>query len=134
MTTHGYEEIDHTADVAMRVRGEDLNSLLVHAAEGLYSIMRIDINSEQKYSIDFEVRCETQESMLIDFLNELLYYVEEKIIFTSFNFEKNEDYLIVKASGHPIEKAEYLIKAATFHDLRIKSIKTGLEATITFDV
>ncbi len=134
MTTHGYEEIDHTADLAMRVSGEDLYSLLVHAAEGLYSFMRIDIKRGQKHTIKLVVRCETQESMLVDFLNELLYYVEENIIFTNFSFEKKQELLTVRASGHSIEKVEYPIKAATFHDLKIKGIKTGLEATVTFDV
>lgn len=134
MTTHGYEEIDHTADLAMRIRGDDLYSLLVHAAEGLYSFMRIDINNKQHNKIEIKLRYESQESILVDFLNELLHFVEQKYFFTSFDFDKKQDLLTVQAFGHPIKKVGYSIKAATFHDLRFKETASGLEATVTFDV
>jgi SHS2 domain-containing protein len=135
MVPQCYEEIDHIADIALRVWGEDFYSLLQHSAQGMYDLMKIKMTSKPQAIIKFQIADETFETMLVDFLSEILYLVEEKKkAFKTFSFCKEDGELVVSATGYQVEQIEKNIKAVTFHDLDVVTTKTGLETTITFDV
>jgi SHS2 domain-containing protein len=135
MVPQCYEEIDHIADIALRVWGEDFYSLLRHSAQGMYDLMKIKMTSKSQETIRFQIADETLETMLVDFLSEILYLIEEKKkAFETFSFRKEEGELVVRATGYQVEQIEKNIKAVTFHDLDVVKTKTGLETTITFDV
>ncbi len=135
MNSYGYEEIDHTADLALRVWGEDFQDLLSQAAKGLYDLLNINTKEDAKVKYVFSVEIDSEESMLVDFLNELLYLCEDKKqSFNSFSFTEEENKLVVEAEGNEVKSITRNIKAVTFHDLDIHKNKTGLETTVTFDV
>jgi SHS2 domain-containing protein len=135
MATHGYEEVDHTADVAIRVWGEDFQALLRQAAEGLYDLMSVERMSNSPAEVHFELQQGTNEDILVDFLNELLYLSDEKKqIFKEFSFADNEDRFEIQAEGYQILSQDRQIKAVTFHNLNIEKTHHGFETIITFDV
>lgn len=91
MKFHGYEEVDHTADLAMRVWAADFYALLIHAALGMYDLMSAQYNPDFPILQTFELTNASQAEVLVDFLNELLFLVEESNqIFDQFQFV-NED-------------------------------------------
>lgn len=135
MKTQGFEEKDHTADLAIRVWGEDFQSLLLQAAMGLYHLLDVKTKEDSRVIYTFSVEVDSREAMLVDFLNELLYLCEDqKQQFNSFSFTEKENRLLVKAAGEVVKSIQRNIKAVTFHNLEIKKDETGLETTITFDV
>jgi SHS2 domain-containing protein len=133
----GFEEIDHTADVALRLWGRDFKTLLVQAARGAASIL-----SGRMLSGPFPIRKHfsleafDRESLLVTFLEELAYSAEaDREIFIDFKFERVTDRrLNVLAEGVRVPALKTVIKAVTYHDLEIVETERGLEATVVLDV
>ena len=62
-----FEEIEHTADWALRVRGRDLGELLVNAARGMVSLM-ISNPPATPLNVDRNIEIDSidAESLLVD--------------------------------------------------------------------
>jgi len=135
MASHGYEEVDHTADVALKVWGEDFQTLLSQAAEGFYALMNVESSLNAPVETSFVLPVGSYEDFLVDFLNELLYLLEEKgQKLSNFAFTEYEDRLEIKAMGEEAQSQDRYIKAVTFHNLNVEKSDRGLEVIITFDV
>lgn len=135
MDSNGYAEIDHTADLALKVWGNDFPSLLIHAARGMYAMMGIRCDRESPVTTSFVVENSAKESILVDFLNELLYFCDDhRKVFDTFRFEFKEERILANGSGWKMIEVNRDIKAVTFHDLVINAFETGFETVITFDV
>lgn len=134
MTT-GYCEIEHTADWEIHVWGPDFVSLLETAARGMYALSETQLMNGPRFVRGFEISSEDRETMLIDFLDELLFYGEhEGIAFDRYQLNIYENTLRVRASGAPILHQAKEIKAVTFHNIHIQDVEEGLEVSIVFDV
>ena len=135
MVSSGYEELEHTADIALRVWGDDYFSLLKESAEGMYDLMGVEIERSIVKRTEFTIEEGNPEMQLVDFLNEVLYFAEGKgSIFETFTFKFDEGKLNVQASGFKAKSIHRNIKAVTFHDLEIQETNLGFETRITFAV
>jgi SHS2 domain-containing protein len=133
----GFEEVEHTADKALRVFGAGLTELFLSAAAGLTHLMAADvtdISTEIVKSIELEAI--DAESLLVEWLNELAYWAEsEMLVFKKFRVQKaTATCLKAKVLGGKASMLEKHIKAVTYHNLKIIKTAEGLEATIVFDV
>jgi len=135
MAFHGYQEVDHTADIALRVWGEDFQALLKQAACGMYCLMGVEPVLGLSDVMSFTIPQANYEILLVDFLTELLYIAEEaNLVLDDFMFEEGQHHVQIRSTGRKIQFQERAIKAVTFHDLMVKETSKGLIATITFDV
>lgn len=135
MVSSGYEELEHTADIALRAWGEDFFVLLRQSAKGMYELMGVDVELGDPKKITFKIGENSREIQLVDFLNEILYLVEdENAKYEKFSFNKVEDGILVQASGYGVRSLQRNIKAVTFHNLAVVETDSGLEVSITFDV
>ena len=135
MASHGYQEVDHTADIALKVWGEDFQTLLRQAAYGIYDLMGIVPDDQTPVAGYFVLLQDSLETILVDFLSELIFLAEEKNqVFDSFSFDEQDDELTVRMAGQEILSQERYVKAVTFHDLSVRQTDCGCEVTITFDV
>lgn len=132
----GFEEIEHTADLAIRAYGRDMRELFANAARGMFALMAepsLEDSARQR-----EVRLEgaDYEGLLVDWLNELLYLHEvEGETYSQFDIETlSPTKLEARITGRPTKNKTKAIKAATFHNLAIEETANGLVATIVFDV
>jgi len=132
-----YEEIEHTADLAIRAYGRDMKELFANAAYGMFSAMGIDLEAVRP-TLRREMCLEApdREALLVDWLNELLYLHEtEGEIYADFDIRAlSAIELRANVMGTKGDDAEIVIKAATFHDLKIERIDKGYVATIVFDI
>jgi SHS2 domain-containing protein len=133
----GFEEIEHTADKALRIFGTNLTELFLSAAAGLTHLMAadvFDISTEIEKSIELEAI--DAESLLVEWLSELAYWAEsEMLIFKKFRIRQaTATHLKAKIFGGKTSMLEKHIKAVTYHNLKIIKTSEGLEATIVFDV
>ena len=135
MASHGYQEVEHTADIAFRVWGEDFQTLLGQAAYGLYDLMGVVPHADKPVARYFVLQQDSLETILVDFLSELLFLAEDKNqIFDTFSFDEQDDGLTIRMTGQKILSQERYVKAVTFHNLDVRRTDCGFEATITFDV
>jgi SHS2 domain-containing protein len=133
----GFEEVEHTADWALRVRGRDLSELLENAARGMSSLLVPDLSAiptdvERRFELDaFDA-----ESLLVEWLSELAYWAEaDMLLFRDFELTRvSADHLEALARGGQVADMQKAIKAVTYHNLEIVETDHGLEATVVFDV
>jgi SHS2 domain-containing protein len=135
-----FREIEHTADLAIRVRGEDLVALFFHAAHGLCYLLRCRPADDPAESVerDMELDAPDLETLLVDWLDELLYLSQRAgLCFETFDIHTLDDKGHLKATVHASgsQTPRRDIKAVTFSDLRIVQQEDGAyETTVTFDV
>jgi len=131
-----YEELEHTADWALRVRGQNLSELFRNAAFGMLSLLDIEPvpgNTESRF---FELKAEDTETLLVSWLEELLYPLEvENAAVVDFQVEVLEKaQLKAMIELKKIASIKKEIKAVTFNELDIRTVDSGYETIIVFDV
>ena len=139
-TPSRFEIIEHTADIGLKIYGSDLRDLFVNAARGLFSLI-IDLKKEETDSrIEVSLKADNEEELLVLWLNELIFQFNARG-FIPKEFKINEitnNAIEVEVQGEKLDLSKHKvlseIKAATYHDLEIKAIKEGLQASVIFDI
>jgi SHS2 domain-containing protein len=133
----GFEEIEHTADRALKIYGRNLKELLVNAAHGLNSLMGADDTIDAaRITKSIALDAIDAEGLLVEWLSELAYWAEaEMLVFSKFDLH-NVSATRVDAfiHGSRVTRLENHIKAVTYHNLKITETEAGLAATVVFDV
>ncbi len=122
---HGFQILDHTADVGIRATGDDLAEAFANAARGMFSIIT-DLDAIHRLeSHQVAVTAPDIEALLVNWLNELLYLFEvEGLLFVGFSIDSmTQRQLVATCVGervdpqrHPIKTG---VKAATYHALEV---------------
>ncbi len=134
-TESGFTEIAHTADWALNVWAPNLPLLFVQAAEGMYWLMETALQAGPRAERVVELDGVDTESLLVAFLNELLYLGEsEGLGFDQFDVTLAENHLRAAVQGAPIALLKKEIKAVTYHNLAVKHTGKLYTVTIVFDV
>ncbi len=134
--TKNFEEIEHTADWAYRVKGKNLAELFIQASLGLYSLVGMQLAPGPQTTRSIQLQALDRESLLVAWLNELLYLHESE----SLGFEQiaiqhlDETTIQATVTGAPTQQWLKDIKAVTYHNLAIRETELGLEVTLVLDV
>ena len=131
-----FEEMDHTADWALKVRGKNLPDLFVNAAIGMIGLMGIVPNDAEPSNKPITLSAYDKESLLVAWLEELLFGIEiHKVTYTALVVDQIEgEALHANVQEVPYTSIEKPIKAVTFTELEIRKSDFGYETTIVFDV
>ena len=131
-----FEEIEHTADVAIRVWGRDLAELFANAAYGMACQLADPGKVEQTVEQSVELNAYDVETLLVSWLGELLYLGErEECVFTDFDLlEVTPTRLWATIRGGSIHEHQRHIKAVTFSDMEIVQTGEGYQTVVVFDV
>ncbi len=139
-----FEEIAHTADWSLRVWAEDAPGLFADAARGMYALagarpVRSPETGQGSNASgaprSLRLSAPDLESLLVAFLSELVYAMEqEHLVFENFRLEIEDHSLKVEMDGAPFESLNKVIKAVTYHNLHIRQTARGYETEIVFDV
>jgi len=134
-----FEIIEHTADIGIAAYGNDLKKAFANAAYALFSLM-VDLKDvDDTLCREVKVTAESQEDLLVAWLNELLYLFEvENILFRRFRIgELTETRLKSRCYGELIDPARHKIKmgvkATTYHMLKIER-RNGFRVQVLFDI
>ena len=130
-----YEEIEHTADYAIRVRGADLPGLFISAAQGMIALTG-GAPGVPSLRREIELEAPDLETLLVTWLEELAFLLEtDGELYTRFEMLVfSPTALRARAEGGEADGVSKLIKAVTFHDLSIRETDIGYETIIVFDV
>jgi SHS2 domain-containing protein len=136
MEEQEFEEVEHTADWALRIRGDDLEGLFTNAAAGMLQLAGIEPRAGPTRKRRFELQAPDMESLLVTWLEELLFVIEmEEVTFVKFDLSvEDNNRLTAKVQESPIGNIKKHIKAVTYHNLMITEVEDGLEVTVVFDV
>ena len=119
-----YELIEHTADVAVKGYGRDLNEMFANAALGMFNVMTDTsaVKSVGEYRV--EVESTDLEGLLVDWLTELLYLFDtQDVLLRGFNVSIDGNKLTATVRGEKLDRERHPlksdVKAATYHMLEI---------------
>ena len=135
-----YELFEHTADLGLRVRAADLNTLFAEAAACLFSAVVEDLNTVRPASdVRVELAGTDREFLLFDWLKELLYRLDaDHMLFSRFDVTVRDDGLTATAWGEPIDPARHTlsheVKAITYHELKVEPTPDGWLAEVIVDI
>jgi SHS2 domain-containing protein len=131
-----FREVEHTADRAFTVRGRDLPELFAHAASALRTIQGQPAGTREIIRREIEVSGSDLETLLVNWLNEILYLQDvHKESYARFDLVAISDtFLRAILHGEPNPVLRRIIKAVTFHNLKVERLQDGWEATVVVDV
>jgi len=135
-----YETFDHTADLGLRVRADDLDTLFADAARALFSVLVANPESVRPVEeISFELQGERRDDLLFDWLAELLYTFESRrVLLATFAVTVRDDGLTATARGEPIDpqrhRLDMEVKAITYHGLKVEPEGAGWLAEVIVDL
>jgi len=134
-----FEIINHTADVGIIAYGADMNETFANAAKALFSLITELDDVEEAIYRDIELTAPDQESLLVEWLNELIYLFDaENIIFKRFDVTQlSQTQLKARSYGHKVDSSKHKlktgVKAATYHMLKIDKSNGG-KVQVLFDI
>lgn len=138
-----FETIDISGDVGIRAFGNSLEQAFTNAAIGMYSLITDIENVKETRKIIIEAQSDSPEGLLVSYLNELIFQ------FDAYGFiGKGIDINILRLEPSPFLRAtvrgeefdpqkherKLLIKAATYHKLRIEKTGDVWEIEVIFDI
>ena len=149
-----FEILDVSGDVGIKAFGKNIEEAFVHAALGMFSLIT-DLDAiKEKKEISVSVESDSLDGLLVSWLNELIFhfdtygFIGSTIIisqitpFTPLQGEGLEEGVGYKlkatVNGEEFDqqrhKGKLLIKAATYHKLRIEKRHGMFEIHVIFDI
>jgi SHS2 domain-containing protein len=136
-----FELFDHTADMGIRVRAASMSELIRPATQGLYAVIgRLIPQGGDAGRLTIE-HCGGDPALLLrDYLQELLVLFErEHRMVTAVEVPAfNATCLAVRARTALVDERrsgyDREVKAVTYHELAIRPVPGGFEATVIVDI
>lgn len=135
-----YETFEHTADLGLRIRSPDLDTLFAEAAEALFAAIVEDLDTVQPVQqFDLHVAGEERDYLLFDWLKELLYrWDTEHWLGRRFEVHVTPTGLTGIAWGELLDRDRHAlsheVKAITYHGLRVEPAADGWLAEVIVDI
>ena len=134
-----FEIVNHTADVGIIAYGGDINQAFANAARALFSLITELDDVEEILHRDIELTAPDEESLLVEWLNQLIYLFDtENIVFNRFDVTKlNNTQLKARSYGEKVDSSKHRlktgVKAATYHMLKVDK-GDGCRVQVLFDI
>ena len=136
-----YQELDHTADWAVRIIGRDLPTLFANAGETLFRLIQAPFAAPIEVTRRVQVEGADLEMLLVRWLQELLFWMEtEGELYTQFSVQTlslplgaDPAHLVATVAGVRGRSDRSPIKAVTYHGLSVSQTADGWQASVLFD-
>jgi SHS2 domain-containing protein len=135
-----HETFEHTADLGLRIRAGDLDTLFIEAGQALFETIAPDLGTvRSEKRVDIELTGEEYDYLLFDWLKELLYHFDaEHLLLGKFAVHVTEQGLTGSAWGEPLDHTrhnlEHEVKAITYHGLMVERTGDGWLAEVIVDI
>ncbi len=132
--------LEHTADVGFEAFGTTREEVFANAARALVDLI-VELDTiEPREEVRIQVNGPDPESVLVNWLSEILFlYDAEGWIFREFEVQSLQDNsLSALARGEKFEpsrhQAKALVKAITYHQLKLEKTPQGWRAQVYVDI
>jgi SHS2 domain-containing protein len=135
-----YETFEHTADLGLRVRAPDLDTLFAEAGRALFATIVEDLGTVVPLQpVDVRLEGDDREYLLFDWLRALLYHFDaEHLLLSRFEVRVHEGGLEGRAWGEPLDRGRHElgheVKAITYHGLCLRPEDGGWLAEVIVDI
>jgi SHS2 domain-containing protein len=129
---------DHTSEVELTIDADSLPELFAEAARALAALMLGPATPApaDPRTVRVTVRSADRPSLLVDWLNELIYRTETShTVFTEVDVLRLEEgEIVAELRGLPEPDLAGEVKAATLHDAHVRPEGTGFRGHVVLDV
>ena len=132
--------LDISGDVGLTAFGGSLQETFVNAAIGMYSLMAgLDAVAVEK-TIEVFVENQSPDGLLVSWLNELIFhfdtygFIGKKIDIKEFSEKRISARIAGEEFDPERHEGKLLIKAATYHQLRMEKKDEQWEIRVVFDI
>lgn len=131
--------LPHTTDIRLKIYGQNLKELFLNSTLGLVKLLGIGLDQTAGRKRIVRLKARDAESLLVDWLNEILYIVQTRhflpacVVITHCDGKKLEAALTGKYSKGKISLLRE-IKAATYHNLKILKRGKLFKTEVLFDL
>jgi len=135
-----YEYLDISGDAGVRATGGSLEEIFESAALGMYGLVT-DLNGVRpENTVTVEATSRGTEGLLVAWLNELIFRMD------TYGFiggkvrvlDLGEHHIKAEVMGEEFDPERHerrlLLKAATYHDLKVEKRDGGWVAEVIFDI
>jgi SHS2 domain-containing protein len=135
-----FEILEHTADIGFRATADTLPKLFESAAKALVAIIMETGNIECREIYALNAEGSSRESLLVNWLSEVLYHLDGRRVAISRFEVQNLDSERVSglAFGEPRDanrqEGKLIVKGITYHQLRIEQNQEGWFCEVYVDV
>lgn len=133
-TKQGFKEIDNMADAALHVWGSTLPALFQQAALGLFVLAGAQTEGSSTIFRTISLEADDSEILLVNFLSELLFYLNNGILFQIDRLEINGHHLGGRLAGRKVTDMRREIKAITYHQMKIIQTADQFQTDIVLDI
>jgi SHS2 domain-containing protein len=140
MMKKNYTLLNHTADLRVRVFGNDPADLFTNAGLALFDLIAGPLPRSADQWLPLTVSADDRADLLINFLRELLYLWtgEDKLVsmvrietISETGIEARVGFVDYLPGSHAVW---HEIKAVTYHQIEVKRTPSGWQATVVFDI
>lgn len=135
-----FEILEHTADIGFQTWGNSPSELFANSGLALQSIA-VDISAvQEKFVYPIAAGGDDYESLLVNWLNELLYYLDgERVVIGRFQIDHiSPERISGKGWGEPRDAERHppklVVKGVTYHQLSIKEEEGRWSAQVFLDI
>ena len=135
-----FEELEHTADVKMRITAPDFLSLLAERGDAMASVLYGDFAKEpETLTVEIEADGEDSSELVVNFLSELLFLTEvEYLVPLSYSIAQEGNRVFGTVSGIEFDRTKHAggicVKGISYSGLSLEETAEGFELTIIFDI
>ena len=135
-----FELLEHPADIGFRAFGASLPELFQNCAFAMLSVAYELDAIQESTEFPIEAGGGDYESLLVNFLNELLFLTDgRQLAIRRIGIrELTPERVLAAAFGEPRDPARHparvLVKAVTYHQLRVSETPAGCLAEVYLDI
>ncbi|GIK60605.1 MAG: archease [Ignavibacteriota bacterium] len=138
-----YKFVDHTADIAAELKGSSLQDIFEAGGKAWFSAITDDESIAADDTMEIELSANSQEELLVTFLNELNYLLlSQRWLCVSVNsfklFDDNEGFeLSAELEGTKVSidfPMKHEIKSVTYHQVEIVVEDGKFSTLVVFDI
>ncbi|MEW6416941.1 MAG: archease [Nitrospirota bacterium] len=139
-----FRVLDISGDVGLRAFGKSIDEAFINAATGMYSLITNTDAIKEEKTVDVSIESNSLDGLFVSWLNELIFHFDAygfigKRITIGEGLDGGEVFkLKASISGEEFDperhEGKLLIKAATYHRLRIEKVDDLWEIDVIFDI
>jgi len=125
-----WQHFEHKADIGVRGVGKNKQIAFAQTALAMTAVVAELRTIEQKERKQITCTYSDDETLLVDWLNALIYEMAvHKMLFSRFEIQFKNNLLIAEAFGETLDSKKHQpvveVKAATYHCLKVEKISDG---------
>ena len=142
-TMKTFEILDISGDAGIRAFGKNIEEVFKNSALGMYSLITDIEDIKEEKTVSVSIKSHSLEGLLVSWLNQLVFqfdaynFIGKEISIKAISYQPSA---FLKAEIHGEEfdperhERKLLIKAVTYHKLKIEKLNDVWEIDVIFDI